>query len=71
MNNIIFILIFIGIAFFVGFILGAKKPKHDGFIYLEKNEQGDDRIRFYLNMEYDEIAEHELVIFKVVKDKAM
>lgn len=67
MNNILFILIFVVIAFFVGYVVGAKKQERDGFIYLEKNEDGDDRIRFYLNMEYDDIAEHEWITFKVVK----
>jgi hypothetical protein len=61
----------LAIAFILGFILGARKPKNDGFIYLEKNEQGDDRIRFYLNMEYDDIAQHDTIQFKVVKEKAM
>ena len=41
----------------------------DGCIYLEKSEEGNDRIRFYLNMEYDDIADHKVIRFKVVKSK--
>lgn len=52
-------------------LLRRKKHEPDGYIYLEKNEDGDDRIRFYLNMEYEEIGKYEEIVFKVVNNKAM
>lgn len=71
MENILFIVLFIIIAFGVGFAVGKRPPKNDGFIYLEKNEDGDDRIRFYLGMEYDDISSHEFIVFKVVRENGI
>lgn len=71
MESYIFIAIII-MAFLIGGIVyitvSALIKKPNGTIYLEKNEQGDDRIRFYLNMEYDDIAEHSKIIFDVKKN---
>lgn len=70
MKSILFILALLcllGIAFFAGRWLGKRTIKNDGTIYLEKNEDGDDRIRFYLGMEYEDIASHERIVFRVVK----
>lgn len=45
-----------------------EKAKHstDGIIFLDKNENGDDRIVFTLNFEYDEIANKQKIIFDVI-----
>lgn len=55
-----------------GVFLGNKlksTPNH-GTIYLETNEDGDERIRFYLGMEYDDISNHQRIIFNVVNNQA-
>lgn len=52
----------------IGVIVSALMEKSNGIIYLEKNEQGDDRIRFYLDMEYDDISEHSKIVFTVKKN---
>ena len=41
----------------------------NGVIFIGKNEEGDDKIVFQLNMEYDELAEFRSVMFNVVKEK--
>lgn len=43
-------------------------PNH-GTIYLETNEDGDERIRFYLGMEYDDISNHQQIVFNVVNNQ--
>lgn len=56
----------------VGVFLGNKlksTPNH-GTIYLETNEDGDERIRFYLGMEYDDISNHQQIVFNVVNNQA-
>lgn len=61
------------IALVIGFIIGSiyenrkLTSKYDGEIWLGKSEDGNDRITFYLGMEYDDIAEHSSIIFKVNK----
>lgn len=52
----------------IGVIVSALMEKSNGTIYLEKNEQGDDRIRFYLDMEYDDISEYSKIVFTVKKN---
>ena len=55
-----------------GVFLGNKlksTPNH-GTIYLETNEDGDERIRFYLGMEYDDISNHQQIVFNVVNNQA-
>lgn len=52
---------------FLACLYERHKYKRNGCIYLEKNEEGNDRIRFVLDMEYDDIAEHEKIVFDVIK----
>lgn len=63
------------LGFLIGFIVFRKKPKdveYDGAIILDQNENGDDRIVFLLNFEYDEIASKEKIIFNVIdKNKGL
>lgn len=53
----------------LGFYLGYKfgTSYSDGCIVLDKNENGDDRIVFQLNMEYEDIASKDQIVFKVQK----
>lgn len=51
--------------FYLGFKFGTSYS--DGYIVLDKNENGDDRIVFQLNMEYDDIAAKDQIVFKVQK----
>lgn len=71
METYIFVVIILA-AFLAGGIIGivasALIDKPNGTIFLEKNEEGTDRIRFYLNMEYDDIAKHSKIIFNVKKN---
>lgn len=46
-----------------------KHTPNDGTIFLETNEDGDERIRFYLGMEYDDISAHKQIVFKVVNNQ--
>lgn len=55
------------VCFMLGFSIGKHRHNYTGSIVLDKNEDGDDRITFNLGMEYDDIAKHEELIFKVVK----
>ena len=55
-------------GFVVGIVVSALTEKSNGVIILEKNEQGDDRIRFCLNMEYDDISQHSKIVFGVKKN---
>ena len=70
METYLFVIV-IMVAFIAGgvicLIVSAVMEKPDGIIYLEKNDHGDDRIRFYLNMEYDDISEHSKIVFSVKK----
>ena len=52
-------------VFYLGFKFGTSHC--DGAIILDKNEDGDDRIIFQLNMEYDDIAAKNQIVFKVQK----
>ena len=53
------------LGFYLGFKFGTSYS--DGTIILDKNENGDDRIVFQLNMEYDDIAVKDQIVFKVQK----
>lgn len=61
--------------FLAGMITGVfvgnklKQPPNDGTIFLERNEDGDERIRFYLGMEYDDISNHKQIVFNVVNNQ--
>lgn len=64
----IFILIIVCIAsFIVGYFAGKMRHTYTGSIVLGKNEDGNDQIVFNLGMEYDDIAKHDELIFKVIK----
>ena len=64
----IFILIVMTVAGFIaGYFTGKRHRTYTGSVVLGKNEDGDDRIVFNLGMEYDEIAKHDELIFKVIK----
>ena len=60
--------------FLAGMIAGVfvgnklKQTPNDGTIFLERNEDGDERIRFYLGMEYDDISAHKQITFNVVNN---
>ena len=60
--------------FLAGMITGVfvgnklKQTPNDGTIFLERNEDGDERIRFYLGMEYDDISAHKQITFNVVNN---
>ena len=60
--------------FLAGIIAGVfignklKDKKHDGTIFLELNENGDERIRWYLGMEYEDIPNHKQITFDVVNN---
>lgn len=62
--------------FLAGMIAGVflsnklKSTPNHGTIYLETNEDGDERIRFYLGMEYDDISNHQQIVFNVVNNQA-
>ena len=55
-------------AFALGVLTGTLriKSRPNGYIHLEKNEEGYDRIRFDLKMDFEEIAQHKH-IFLIVK----
>ena len=59
----------------IGLVLGVflgnmlRHDSYDGTVFLEVNEEGDDRIRWYLGMEYDDIASHDKLLFKVQNNK--
>ena len=61
--------------FLAGMIAGVflgnklKNTPNNGTIYLETNEDGDERIRFYLGMEYDDISNHKQIVFNVVNNQ--
>ena len=56
------------LAFFVGYTIGiGHSPTTDGYIILDHNDEGDDRITFQLGMEYDDIMDQEEIVFKVIK----
>ena len=55
------------ISFIAGYFAGRHHRTYTGSVVLDKNDEGDDRITFNLGMEYDEIAEHDELIFKVIK----
>lgn len=69
-NWIVIALVVIAI-FLLGIVVGKYgfKAHTDGVIFLGKNEDGDDRIVFQLDMEYDDIAKHNLLAFKVIQGK--
>ena len=62
------------VAVILGILIGKfwhiKSANTDGFIILDKNEEGNDRLVFQLGMDYDEIAQHNEIHFKVVKQAA-
>ena len=68
METFLFVVVII-VAFLAGFVVALivsfimNKP--NGTIFLEKNEEGIDRIRFYLGMEYDDISKHSKIVFSV------
>ena len=62
---IVVIIVTLLAGFVVGIVVSALTEKSNGVIILEKNEQGDDRIRFCLNMEYDDISKHSKIVFSV------
>ncbi len=59
----------------VSFLLGKAvadviRSKHsDGVIFIGVNDDGDDRIVFQLNMDYDELANYDTVVFNVVRER--
>lgn len=55
------------LGFLIGLRVGQSRIRENGQIVLCKNEEGDDKIVFQLGMEYDDIADYEYVIFKVIK----
>ena len=63
----IIILAMVLLGFLIGFRVGQSRIQENGQIILCKNEEGDDKIVFQLGMEYDDIADYEYVIFKVIK----
>lgn len=64
----IFILIIACIVSFIaGYFTGKRDHIYTGSVVLDKNEEGDDRIVFNLGMEYEDIAKHDELIFKVIK----
>lgn len=60
-------------ALIIGLIIGGRfgysvLTRHpDGYIVLDKNEEGTDRISFQLGMEYDDISKYEHIVFNVVR----
>ena len=56
------------LAFLGGYTIGiGRRPVNDGYIILDHNEEGDDRITFQLGMEYDDISKQDQIVFKVIK----
>lgn len=54
------------VCFWLGYHLGKKfKMEANACIYLEKNEEGVDRIRFDLGMEYEDIPKYKQIVFDV------
>lgn len=53
------------LAFFIGYRVGIYHVPADGYILLDKNEDGDDRITFQLGMEYDDISKRSQIVFKI------
>lgn len=53
------------LSFYLGFSIGRSSLSYNGQIILDKNEDGDDRIIFQLGMEYDELENHDKIIFKI------
>ena len=71
MENIIFGLVIFAVfiaGYVTGMIITIVHEKPNGTIVLEKNEQGDDRIRFCLDMEYDDISQYSKIVFAVKKN---
>ncbi len=63
----IIVLAMVMLGFLIGLRVGQSQIRENGQIILCKNEEGDDKIVFQLGMEYDDIADYEYVIFKVIK----
>lgn len=64
----IFVLIVMVIfGFIAGYFTGKRYRTYTGTVVLDKNDEGDDRIVFNLGMEYDDIAKHDELIFKVLR----
>lgn len=63
----IIVLAMVMLGFLIGLRVGQSRIRENGQIVLCKNEEGDDKIVFQLGMEYDDIADYEYVIFKVIK----
>ena len=57
----------VSLGFLIGLRIGQSHFRENGQIVLCKNEKGEDKIIFQLGMEYDDIADHDYVIFKVRK----
>lgn len=56
---------------FLGVLLNKihRKKNPDGMIFLGLNDDGDDRIVFQLNMDYDDLKEYDTVLFNVVRER--
>ena len=70
MEKVLFILLLLAIfsvGYIAGMILTLIREKPNGTIFLDKNENGDDRIRFCLDMEYDDISKYSKIVFFVKK----
>jgi hypothetical protein len=63
----IIVLAMVLLGFLIGLRVGQSQIRENGQIILCKNEEGEDKIIFQLGMEYDDIADHDYVIFKVRK----
>lgn len=63
----IIVLAMVLLGFLIGLRVGQSQIRENGQIILCKNEKGEDKIIFQLGMEYDDIADHDYVIFKVRK----
>ena len=63
----IIVLAMVLLGFLIGLRVGQGHFRENGQIILCKNEEGEDKIIFQLGMEYDDIADHDYVIFKVRK----
>lgn len=65
--EIIILIAMVVFGFIAGYFTGKRNHSYTGTIVLGKNDEGDDRIVFNLGMEYDDIAKHDELIFKVFR----
>lgn len=65
LKTILLCLIFLFIGMIVGYAIHSRGDK-GGRIILDKNEDGDDRILFDMNLNYDDFKKYSHLTFEII-----